>query len=352
MEQVAPYIPHELPIDGLPQFLRTFQYSTVTMGIVAAMFLVLLFWLGTRRLKMVPGRGQALLESFVVAFRDLVYSTMGERDGRKYLPLIGSIFLFVFTANMMGLIPMGEILGHTTGSTMVALPVGEHSILIPALTEPTKNVNSPWALGIMVFFIMHTAAILRKGPARYFDEYFTPHLGRITWPNHKPLMRTVGALILALIWAGLAGLVAWIAGHPQQNILIAMGVVGGISLVWCLVRISHQPTKVGVPNVFMFPLNAIGKVVEILSLSFRLFGNIFGGVIIIALLGGMVHQIALPIVLLAFVGIFVGAIQAFVFAMLSLTYITVEIAEEDEVEESLEGDLDTSEGTGPELKEV
>jgi len=72
-------------------------------------------------------------------------------------------------------------------------------------------------------------------------------------------------------------------------------------------------------------------------MSFRLFGNIFGGAIIIALLGGMVKQVALPIFLQMFMGIFVGTIQAFVFAMLALTYITVEI-QEDEVEEAVEGD--------------
>lgn len=329
--------------------LRTFQHSTVTVAIVVALMLVLLCWLGTRRLKIVPGRGQALLESYVLAFRDLVYSTMGERDGRRYLPLIGTIFLFVFTSNMMGLVPIGEILVHETGSNLVSLPVGGHAVIISSPTEPTKNVNSPWGLGIMVFFIMHVAAIARKGPARYFDEYFTPHLGRVKWPNQNPLMRTLGAVLLAAIWAAIAGLIAMLVGAGDRNLLIAMAVAGGTSLVWCLVRLSHEPRPVGIPNIFMFPLNVIGKLAEILSMSFRLFGNIFGGAIIIALLGGMVNQIALPVLLQGFMGIFVGTIQAFVFAMLALTYITVEIAEEDEVEETIEGDRDPAESTGPEL---
>ena len=334
--------------------LRTFQHSTVTMAIVVSLLLVLLCWLGTRNLKLVPGRGQAMLESYVLAFQDLVYSTMGPRDGRRYLPLIGTIFMFVFTANMMGLVPIGEILAHETGSAIVSVPIVDaagngNAILIPSPTEPTKNVNSPWGLGIMVFFIMHVAAIARKGPARYFDEYFMPHLGRITWPNQNAAMRVLGAVLLAAVWAVLAGLIAWLTGNSDRNIMIAMAVIGGISLVWCLVRLSHEPRHVGIPNLFMFPLNVIGKLAEILSMSFRLFGNIFGGAIIIALLGGMVNQIALPVLLQGFMGIFVGTIQAFVFAMLALTYITVEIAEEDEVESTIEGDRNPVESTGPEL---
>ena len=52
----------------------------------------------------------------------------------------------------------------------------------------------------------------------------------------------------------------------------------------------------------------------------------------------MVNQVALPIVLQAFMGIFVGAVQAFVFSMLSMTYIAVELAEEHEEEEEHHGE--------------
>ncbi|MBN2584032.1 MAG: F0F1 ATP synthase subunit A, partial [Planctomycetes bacterium] len=205
-----------------------------------------------------------------------------------------------------------------------------------------------WALGIMTFFIMHIAAIVRKGPAKYFDEYFTPHLGRFTWPLQNGFWRFMAAAVLGVVW----GLLAWLIGAATgargslfPHVLAGYKftwctvVAAGVALaafLWCIVRLSHEPRKVGVPNILMFPLNVIGKFAEILSMSFRLFGNIFGGAIIIALLGEMVHQIALPILLQMFMGIFVGTIQAFVFAMLALTYITVEI-QEDEVEEAVEG---------------
>jgi F0F1-type ATP synthase membrane subunit a len=329
LENVAPTVQHEF-LFGL-----TYQYAPIFMSILVTALLCLMAFVCTRGLRMVPRRGQALMETIVTAFRDLVYATMGPKDSRKYMPLIGTIFLYVFLCNMIGLIPTGEITHKLTGHTDLhfSTPIG--TFIWPGFMEPTRNVNTPWGLGIMVFFIMHVAAIARKGPGRYFDEYFTPHLGRVTWRLDKPAMRVLGAVLLAAIWGGLAALVVTAAGVTGTTFWAWVGGVAGAALIWCLVRLSHEPRKVGVPNILMFPLNVIGKLAEILSMSFRLFGNIFGGAVIIALLGGMTMQIGLPILLQAFMGIFVGTIQAFVFAMLALTYITVEISE-DEVEEAIE----------------
>jgi F-type H+-transporting ATPase subunit a len=87
------------------------------------------------------------------------------------------------------------------------------------------------------------------------------------------------------------------------------------------------------PFFFMFPLNAVGEVAKVVSLSFRLFGNIMGGGIIIIVVGHLVHHLIIPIALDGFFGIFVGTIQAFVFTMLSLVYISVAISEDEEEEE-------------------
>lgn len=353
METIAPKTGHQIMLDGMP--LLTYQYGTVFMTILVVAVLTLVAFLWTRRLKSVPGRGQALLELIVSAFRDLVYSTMGPKDGRKYLPLIGTIFLFVWTCNMVGLIPTADIFHMLTGDTSLYVTLGTHVLEIPGSQEPSRNVNFPWALGIMTFFIMHIAAIARKGPAKYFDEYFTPHLGRFTWPLQNGFWRLAAAGLLGAIWGTLAWLIGSVvgarnslfpyfdaAGYKFTWCTFVAASVAIAAFVWCMFRLSHEPRKVGVPNILMFPLNAIGKFAEILSMSFRLFGNIFGGAIIIALLGGMVKQVALPIFLQMFMGIFVGTIQAFVFAMLALTYITVEI-QEDEVEEAVEGDGDETE---------
>ena len=79
------------------------------------------------------------------------------------------------------------------------------------------------------------------------------------------------------------------------------------------------------PIFFMMPLNLIGELAKIVSISFRLFGNIMGGSIIILVVSYLTYNILLPPFLNAFFGLFVGAIQAFVFTMLTLVYISVQV---------------------------
>lgn len=79
------------------------------------------------------------------------------------------------------------------------------------------------------------------------------------------------------------------------------------------------------PMFFMMPLNLIGELSKIVSISFRLFGNIMGGSIIILVVSYLTYSFVLPPLLSAFFGLFVGTIQAFVFTMLTLVYISVQV---------------------------
>lgn len=87
------------------------------------------------------------------------------------------------------------------------------------------------------------------------------------------------------------------------------------------------------PLFIFFPLHITGKLATIVSISFRLFGNIFGGAIITQIahsmaIGSLAYELAfllsgLNLMITAFFGIFEGIIQAFVFFMLSLTYLSM-----------------------------
>ncbi|HBR70805.1 TPA: ATP synthase F0 subunit A [Candidatus Dependentiae bacterium] len=93
------------------------------------------------------------------------------------------------------------------------------------------------------------------------------------------------------------------------------------------------------PFFFLLPLNVIGLFATIVSISFRLFGNIFGGVVISKLylhaissswLGEILGIITgVNILLILFFTLFAGCIQAFVFSMLSLTYLSLAIQKEE-----------------------
>ena len=77
--------------------------------------------------------------------------------------------------------------------------------------------------------------------------------------------------------------------------------------------------------LFFLPLNVISEMSKVVSISFRLFGNIIGGSIIIVVVSTLVYNTAFPIGLDLFFIFFVGTVQAFVFTMLTLTYIAVAI---------------------------
>jgi F-type H+-transporting ATPase subunit a len=279
----AESIARELPIQvaGLE-----FNHNTILMTFVVAVVVCLIAWLCARNLKEIPGKGQVILEMVFGAFDDLVTQSIGNKtSARKYLPWIGSLFLFLWTCNMIGMIPIphwhiggeefrdynhngsydpGEFIAEADGASLLGEENGIHDagFYMPAFEEPTADYNVPLALALLfVLAIGHGAHIKKHGIIGYVKSYFDPG---------------------------------------------------------------------GVMGVIMFPLNIVGKIAELVSISFRLFGNIFGGVVIIIVVSGLLNHLILPIGLLAFFGVFVGTVQAFVFTMLSLTYISLGIAEDGE----------------------
>ncbi|RKX52347.1 MAG: F0F1 ATP synthase subunit A [Thermotoga sp.] len=78
------------------------------------------------------------------------------------------------------------------------------------------------------------------------------------------------------------------------------------------------------PFIFMLPLNIISEISKVISHSFRLFGNIAGGGILVLVLSYMVKYFILPVALWGFFGFFVGVVQAMVYSMLAVAYISVQ----------------------------
>jgi len=76
------------------------------------------------------------------------------------------------------------------------------------------------------------------------------------------------------------------------------------------------------PIWWMFPINIIGEIAKPLSHALRLFGNIMGGSILILILGYLVKYFVLPAALWGIFGLFFGAIQALIFTILAIAYIS------------------------------
>lgn len=122
------------------------------------------------------------------------------------------------------------------------------------------------------------------------------------------------------------------------NTTLALSVITFLYVQWA--SISAKGLKAYLKGFFspfflMMPLNVMGKLTPVISLAFRLFGNIFGGSIIVSIYLTLlkrywVYEVlglitGLNLVVMLFFNIFEGFLQAFVFATLSATYLALAI---------------------------
>jgi F-type H+-transporting ATPase subunit a len=149
----------------------------------------------------------------------------------------------------------------------------------------------------------------------------------------KDLAKTYAPLICALFMFLLLSNWLGIIPHLEEptkdlNTTLGLGIMG--FLIAHYAGIKSKGFKAYIkeyfqPIFFMMPLNLIGELAKIVSISFRLFGNIMGGSIIILVVSYLTYSVILPPFLYAFFGLFVGTIQAFVFTMLTVVYISVQV---------------------------
>lgn len=206
--------------------------TLITMWAVMAFVIIVAFIL-TRKLEIVPGRKQAAAESIIKFF---LGSVSDLPNGEKHIPLVGSLFLFILFANLMGQLPL----------RLIHLKEGEFA-------SPTNDINMTAAMAVLVLFYYLYQGFKKKG--------------------------------IHAIWHGFS-------------------FAGIITLLVDLLEMVTRP----------------------LSLSLRLFANIFAGEILVgALLGILAVGLPLPAM---FFEIFVAFIQAFVFMMLSIAYISTSVSEE------------------------
>lgn len=119
--------------------------------------LALFAFLATRRMGMIPGRAQNVMEVILGGFDDLLTETMG-REGRKFFPLIATLGLYILTSNLLG--------------------------LIPGFESPTANLNTTVSMALVVFVTTHVVGIRLHG-----SKYIKHFLGPIWWLT--PLMLVI-----------------------------------------------------------------------------------------------------------------------------------------------------------------
>jgi F-type H+-transporting ATPase subunit a len=192
---------------------------------------------------------------------------------------------------------------------------------------------------VMFLLIMFGYLSTRKrgripGPLQVLGELFVSVLYDLTEDALGPdLGKTFAPLTIALFM--FLVLCNWIGIIPHMeeptkdlNTPLSLGVMGFFIAHYVGIRtkgIKDYAKEYFEPFFIMMPLNVIGELAKIVSISFRLFGNIMGGAIIILVVSHLCYSILLPPLLNAFFGLFVGVIQAFVFTMLTVVYISVQV---------------------------
>ena len=213
----------------------TFNSDTLITLWGAMLFMIILAVMATRNADIIPNKLQMFFEGVLGFFWNISDTLMG-KEGRKHIPLVASLFLFIVTANLMGQIPW----------KIIHLSEGE-------IASPTNDLNVTAALAIIVLVYYIGAGLIKK-KFKFILHGFTP---------------------------------------------IA---------------------------IMMFFLELLDMVTRPLTLALRLFGNIFAGEILIAVMVGLCGAfLPIPFMLLE---LLVAVVQALVFSMLTIVYVAMAVNED------------------------
>ncbi len=148
-----------------------------------------------------------------------------------------------------------------------------------------------------------------------------------------PYRNYIGTLFIFILISNLSGLIGLRPPTADYGVTLALGLITFFIVQTNNIRFNKFGafTDLFKPLPFLFPINFIGEIATPISLSLRLFGNILAGTVIMALIYGLLSQVAFfwPGVLHVYFDVFSGAIQAYVFCMLSMVFIQNKIPDEE-----------------------
>ncbi len=212
------------------------------------------------------------------------------------------------------------------------IPVFGHNIAINL-----EVVIMTWIVFVLLIALGLFASYKRKilpRPVQALGELIVSVLYDLTEDAlGKELAKTYAPLVCALFMFLLLSNWLGIIPHLEEptkdlNTTFGLGIMGFFIAHYAGIKSKGFKAYIKEyfqPIFFMMPLNVIGELAKIVSISFRLFGNVMGGSIIILVVSYLTYSLVLPPFLYAFFGLFVGTIQAFVFTMLTVVYISVQV---------------------------
>lgn len=234
------HVLHEIfPQNGLFHFL--YQIQDIVFILIIIGVITLFFRSATKQTSIVPHRLQALAEMIVEGLLGIVCGILGEKNGRRYFPFLGSLFIFIICMNWFGLIPL--------------------------MKSPSSNIIVTASLAICVFCYVQFNAVKRLGIGGFFYHLLGEPKDAIGWmmtPLFFPLHileEFIKPLSLACrLYGNVYG----------EDVLLGVGMVLGIGMIAAF----WPGTFIGIPLHFPFVLLAI-LLSAIQALVFTLLASVY-----------------------------------------------------------------------------
>jgi F-type H+-transporting ATPase subunit a len=209
-------------LDLVQGFFKTHIPPHVTYTWLIMLILLGLGLLASRQVSLVPKGAQNVFELIIGGLEEFMVEITGE-EGRAFFPYIATLFLFILSCNLIG--------------------------LLPGFYSPTANINTPLSMALCTFIYTHYLGVKYHG-VKYIKHFLGPV------PAMAPLF---------------------------------------------------------------FPIELVGHSARVLSLTFRLFGNIFGEDLVLLILLFLAGKFLAPLPMM-FLAVFTSTVQAFIFTLLSIMY--------------------------------
>lgn len=263
----------ELPAEAVFHVLGLPVTNTMVATWITVIFLVVFSYIITRRMKFVPGRLQAAFEFLLGWLYDFCCNAAGEKNGRRFFPVVATIFLFVAFNAWLGLLP-----GY--GSIMIHTKEGAVHLIRPANTD----LNTPLAIAMVAVISVQVFGLRSIGP-RYIAKFIN------TFALFG-IFKSFGEIFKGKFIDGISGIVT------------------------------------GIIEIFVGIMELLSEFIHIVSFTFRLFGNMTAGEVLILVAVFLVPWVfALP-----FYGLelLIGFIQGLIFSGLTLIFLTLAAASHEE----------------------
>ncbi len=321
--QIDPSI--EIPIPGLDWSypLR----ATIIQQWIAMAVILGVAWFATRKMEVIPGRMQALGETVVEGLLNLCQSAAGAVNGRRFFPIVATIFLFVAGANLLGFIPgtgtifkvvsAEEEIHHYEEKYQGAELDSKLANLKLYVLDENNNVPLGLPFGGLIEggFEYESNGETTQGWEIYGDQWEEFHAnnpelnaGHLV-PFLRPANTDVNTPFAIAVWSFI---------FVEFWGITSLGLFAYLGKFFNFGRLLRGNIAFGLIDVFVGIVDLISELVRLLSFTFRLFGNVFAGEILILM---MSFFVPLTFVIgVFFMEVFFGIIQAFIFAILTLIF--------------------------------